>query len=135
MAGEQNGTTVIIQKGTPAADIVGQGEFTVTYGGEPITFENKSAGDWVQRLDGELSGKELVISGTLTYNSDASYRDVRADALAGTQDTYTLSFPDGAEATATMMPHGMSDALPRGGAITTSVTFSSNGEVTHTAAT
>jgi hypothetical protein len=135
MAGEQNGTTVIIQKGSPGADIVGQGEFTVTYGGEPITYENKSAGDWVLRLDGELSGKELVISGTLTYNSDTVYRDVKADALAGTQDTYTLTFPDGQAATATMMPHGMSDTLPRGGAITTSITFSSNGAVTHTPAT
>ena len=81
MAGEQNGTTVIIQKGSPGADIVGQGEFTVTYGGEPITFENKSAGDWVLRLDGELSGRELVLAGTLTYNSDTVYRDVKADAL------------------------------------------------------
>lgn len=135
MAGEQNGTTVIIQKGSPGADIVGQGEFTVTYGGEPITFENKSAGDWVQRLNGELSGRELVISGTLTYNSDTVYRAVRADALSGAHDTYTLTFADGFTAVSEMMPHGMSDTLPRGGAITTAITFSSHDEPTYTEAT
>lgn len=135
MAGENNATTIILQKGAVPTDIVGQGEFTVTFGGEPITYENKSAGDWVLRLDGELSGKELVIAGTLTYNADAMYREVQTDALAGALDDYTLVFPDGFKAEAKFMPHGMSMALPRGGATTTSITFSSHDEVTYTAAT
>ena len=135
MAGEKNGTLVILQKTATPVDIVGQGEFSVTFGGEPITFENKSNGDWVERLDGELSGKELVISGSLTYNSDATYRDIQADALAGTHDDYTLIFPDGFKAEGLFIPHGMSMALPRGGAIVTTITISSSGEVTYTAAT
>ena len=134
MAGENNATTIILQKGATPTDIVGQGEFTVTFGGEPITFENKSAGDWVQRLDGELSGKELVISGSLTYNSDVTYRAVQADALAGTQDDYKLTFPDGFAADGLFVPHGMSMALPRGGATVTTITFSSHDVVTYTAA-
>jgi len=133
MAGESNGTTVIVQKSSTPADIVGQGEFSVNYGGEPITFDNKSAGDWVLRMDGELSGREVVISGPLTYSSDQSYKDVRADALAGAQDDYTLTFPNGEKVEGKFMPHGMSDTLPRGGAIVTTLTFSSNGAVTHTA--
>jgi hypothetical protein len=135
MAGENNATTIILQKGAVPTDIVGQGEFNVTYGGEPITYENKSAGDWVLRLDGELSGKELVISGPLTYSSDAMYREVQTDALAGAHDDYTLVFPDGFKAEAKFIPHGMSMALPRGGATVTSITFSSHDEVTYTAAT
>ena len=135
MSGENNATTIILQKGSTPTDIVGQGEFSVTFGGEPITFENKSAGDWVQRLDGELSGRELVISGTLTYNDDTVYREVQTDALAGAQDDYVLVFPDGFKAEAKFIPHGMSMTLPRGGATTTSITFSSSDVVTYTAAT
>lgn len=135
MSGENNATTIILQKGSVPADIVGQGEFTVTFGGEPITFENKSAGDWVESLDGELSGKQLVITGTLTYNSDTVYRQTQTDALAGTHDDYLLTFPDGFSAAAKFIPHGMSIALPRGGATVTSISFSSSGEVTYVAAT
>ncbi|MCP4987574.1 MAG: hypothetical protein GY928_16405 [Colwellia sp.] len=135
MAGENNATTIILQKGSSPTDIIGQGEFAVTFGGEPITFENKSAGDWVQRLDNELSGKELVISGALTYNSDTVYREVQTEALTGTQDDYLLTFPDGFAAAGKFVPHGMSMALPRGGATVTTITFSSHGEVTYTAAT
>lgn len=135
MSGENNATTIIFQKGAVPADIVGQGEFTVTFGGEPITFENKSNGDWINRLDGELSGQELVISGTLTYNDDTVYRAVVAEALTGTQDDYVLTFPDGFKAEAKFVPHAMSMPLPVGGATTTAITFSSSGEVTYTAAT
>jgi hypothetical protein len=135
MAGEINATTIILQKGSTPTDIAGQGEFNVTYGGEPITFENKSNGDWVTRLNDQLSGKELVIAGSLSYNSDATYRAVKTEALSGTQDDYTLIFPDGFKAEAKFVPHGMSDTLPRGAATVTSITFSSSGAVTYTAAT
>ena len=81
MAGENNATTIIFQKGATPADIVGQGEFTATFGGTPIDISNKSFGDFVTLLDGEMSGKQLVVSGTLIYNSDTVYRAVRADAL------------------------------------------------------
>ena len=135
MAGENNATTIILQKGSTPADIVGQGEFTVTFGGEPINFENKSSGDWVESLDGELSAKQLVIAGTLTYNSDTVYRSVQTDALTGAHDDYLLTFPDGFAAAAKFIPHGMSIALPVGGATTTSISFSSSAEVTYTAAT
>lgn len=135
MAGESNATTVIIQKGSVPADIVGQGEFTATFGGEPIDISNKSFGDFITLLDGELSGKQLVLSGTLTYNDDTVFRAIRAEALAGTQDDYVMTYADGQSYTAKFVPHGMSDALPQGGAIMTSITFSSSGTVTPTAAT
>lgn len=135
MAGENNATTIILQKGASPADIIGQGEFTVTFGGEPINFENKSSGDWIESLDGELSGRQVVIAGVFTYNSDTVYRDVQTDAQSGIHDDYKLTFPDGFDIAAKFIPHGMSMPLPVGGATTTSLSFSSSGEVTYTSAT
>ena len=135
MAGENNATTIIFQKGSAPADIVGQGEFTATFGGTPIDISNKSFGDFITLLDGEMSGKQLVVSGTLIYNSDTVYRTVRADALTGTQDDYVLTYPDGQSYAAKFAPHDMSDALPHGGATSTTITFSSSGTVTPTSAT
>jgi predicted secreted protein len=136
MSGEINGTNVIISDGTGA--IVGQMEMTLTYNGAPIDISNKSAGDFVQLLDGELSGKQLQMSGTLVYNDDAQYRKVRADSLVGTQDTYTVTYTSDAttdeEFSATMVPNGLSDALPHGDKVSTTITFLSSGAVTHTAA-
>jgi len=136
MAGEINGTKVLIKK--DGSTIVGQMEATVTFNGTPIDISNKSQGDWVTLLDGELAGKQLQISGTLIYNSDTVYRQVRADALAGTQDTYTIEYTSDATTdeafSATMVPNGLSDALPMGDKVTTSITLLSSGTVTHTAA-
>ena len=136
MSGEINGTNVIISDGTGA--IVGQMEMTLTYNGTPIDISNKSAGDFVQLLDGELSGKQLQMSGTLVYNDDAQYRKVRADSLVGTQDTYTVTYTSDAttdeEFSATMVPNGLSDALPHGDKVSTTITFLSSGTITHTPA-
>lgn len=136
MAGEINGTKVLIKK--DGSTIVGQMEATVTFNGTPIDISNKSQGDWVTLLDGELAGKQLQIAGTLVYNSDTVYRQVRADALAGTQATYTVEYTSDATTdeafSATMVPNGLSDALPMGDKVTTSITLLSSGTVTHTAA-
>ena len=136
MAGEINGTKVLIKK--DGATIVGQMEATVTFNGTPIDISNKSQGDWVTLLNGELAGKQLQISGTLVYNNDTVYRAVRADALTGTQDTYTVEYTSDAvtdeQFSALFVPNGLSDALPMGDKITTSITLLSSGTVTHTAA-
>jgi predicted secreted protein len=136
MSGEINGTKVLIKK--DGSTIVGQMEATVTFNGTPIDISNKSQGDWVTLLDGELAGKQLQISGTRVYNSDTVYRQVRADALSGTQDTYTIEYTSDATTdeafSATFVPNGLSDALPMGDKVTTSITLLSSGTVTHTAA-
>jgi hypothetical protein len=58
--------------------------------------------------------------------------------LVGTQDTYTVTYTSDAttdeEFSATMVPNGLSDALPHGDKISTTLTFLSSGTVTHTAA-
>ena len=133
MAGEINGTNVIIQNGTGA--IVGQGEMTLTYNGTPIDISNKSYGDNVTLLDGELAGKQIQLSGPFTYNDDAQYRKVRSDALTGTQDTYTVTFVSDATTdesfSALMVPNGLSDSIPHGDKVQTQLTFLSSGAITH----
>tara|TARA_R100000951_G_scaffold63787_2_gene53557 strand:- start:1808 stop:2221 length:414 start_codon:yes stop_codon:yes gene_type:complete len=136
MSGEINGTNVIIQNGT--GDIVGQMEMTLTHNGTPIDISNKSAGDFVTLLDGELAGKQLQLSGTLVYNDDAQFRATRAASLTGTQDTYTVTYTSSAATdesfSALMVPNGMSDSLPHGDKVSTTLTFLSSGVITHTEA-
>ena len=136
MSDEINGTNVIIQNSV--GNIVGQGDFTVAYNGTPIDISNKSAGDFVTLMDGELAGKQLSLSGTIVYNNDAQYRAMRADAIAGNLDTYTITYTSAATTdesfSASMMPTGMSDAVPHGDKISTSITLLSSGTITHVAA-
>ena len=134
---ELNGTNVIIQNGTGA--IVGQMEATLTYNGTPIDISNKSNGDNVTLLDGELASKQIQWAGPIVYNDDAQYRKVRADALVGTQDTYTITYTGSGAVTdesfqALMVPNGLSDAVPHGDKISTTINFLSSGAITHTPA-
>ena len=131
MAGEINGTTVIIANG--AGTIVGQGEFTLTQNGTPIDISNKSYGDDVTLLDAELSGKQVQYSGTIVYNNDAQYEKVRADAFTGTQDDYTITYASTGETyAAKFVPNGLSDAVPYGDKVQTTINFLSSGPVTRT---
>jgi hypothetical protein len=134
IGGELNGTTCLIYKGVAGTqELVGQMEFTVTYGGTPIDISNKSAGDWICLLDGELASKQVVFAGALVYNSDATYEAVKAEAFTGTQDDYSFKFTPSDEAlTAKFVPNAMSDAVPHGDKVSTSITFSSSGEVDRT---
>jgi hypothetical protein len=133
MAGEINSTNVVISNGSGV--IVGQMEATVTYNGAPIDISNKSNGDNVTLMAGQLSGKQLQWAGSIVYNTDTQYQKVRADSLVGTHDTYTFTYPSGGSTnesfSASFMPNGLSDSLPMGDKVTTSITFLSSGAITH----
>ena len=136
MSGELNGTNIVIENSTGA--IVGQMESTLTINGTPIDISNKSYQDFVTLMNAELSGKQLQLAGTIVYNDNANYAKVRADSLTGTQDTYKLIYVS-ANTTdemfeATMVPNGLSDAIPHGDKVSTSITFLSSGVYTHTPA-
>ena len=131
MAGEINGTTVLVQKG--AAEIAGQMEISVTQNGTPIDISNKSYGDFVTLLNNALAGKQYVISVSCTHNSDAVYKDMLDDAGTATQDTYSILIPGYATISGTFAPHGASFTLPHGAAVTTALTLSSSGAYTVTA--
>ncbi len=136
MAGEINGTNVILQNSTGA--IVGQMEMTTTIAGSPIDISNKSAGDFITLMNNEVAGKQVTFSGPLVYNDDAQFRKIRADRISGAQDTYTMTYVSDASTdesfSATCSVTDMSDTIPHGDKITTSVTFSSSGAYTHTEA-
>jgi hypothetical protein len=134
MSGELNGTTCLVYKGVAGTEVlVGQMEFSITYGGTLIDISNKAYEDWVTSLDGELSAKQIVFAGTLVYNSDATYEAVKAEAYVGTQDDYTFKFGSSAEALAgKFSPTGMSDSAPHGDKVSTSISFNSSGEVIRT---
>lgn len=137
MAGEMNGTKAVIKK--DGTVVVGQMEGTLTIGGTPIDISNKSTNDYISLLDGELSGKQLTYAGTIIYNNHATAADVRADAIAGLQDSYTIEIVGSGIVTdesfaATMVPTGMSDSYPMGEKIATSLTWLSSGAFTHTPA-
>lgn len=132
MAGEINGTTVVIQKGATPADIVGQMEATMTFGGTPIDISNKSAGDWIQLLDGEISSQQITFAGSIVYNDDTVFQTVRLDAIAGTQDDYSITFPNGEAFAGKFVPTGLADTLPHGDKVTSAINFMSSGAVTRT---
>ena len=134
MAGEINGTDIIIQKTATPTAIVGQMEATMTMNGTPIDISNKSFGDFVTYLDGEVSSQQVVFSGSIVYNTDVNYEAMKAEAFTGTQDDYTITYPSGESYTAKFVPSGISDALPHGDKVTTSFTLSSSGAVTRTPA-
>lgn len=136
MSGEINGTKVLLRKG--GSTIVGQMEVTVTQNGTPIDITNKSTDDWRTLLNGELAGKGIDISGTIIYTDDAAFRALRADAWSGTQDTYDIIYTSDAntdeQISGTFVPTGLSDSIPMGDKVTTSITLLSSGAPTRTAA-
>lgn len=132
MAGEINGTDILIQKGASPTDIFGQMEATLTMGGTPIDISNKSAGDFVLLLDGEVSSQQIVLSGTLVYNVSADYEAIKEEAFSGTQDDYLITFTGGESYAGKFVPSGISDSIPHGDKVSTSFTLSSSGTVVRT---
>ena len=132
MAGEINGTNIMIQKGATPVDIFGQMEATLTMNGTPIDISNKSAGDFVLMLDGAVTSQQIVISGTLIYNVSADYEAIMAEAFVGTQDDYLITFTGGESYSGKFVPSGISVSIPHGDKVSSSFTLSSSGTVTRT---
>ena len=132
MAGEINGTNILIQKGSSPTEIFGQMEATIAFNGTPIDISNKSRGDFVAYLDSEAAGKQMVITGTMIYNVSDNYEAIILEAQNCTQDDYTVAFPGGESYTGKFTPSGISVAVPHGDKVSTSFTLSSSDEYTRT---
>jgi len=133
MAGEINGTYTVVTDST--GEIVGGGELTNAFGGTVIDISNKSYFDWVTALDGELSAKQFIWSGPFTYNNDKQYQAMRDAAFSGTQIQLTLTYVGSGTVTdesftGMFTPTGLSDSIPHGAKVETSISFNSSGEVT-----
>lgn len=132
MAGEINTTNTVVTNSSGV--IVGQGALTHTFAGTPIDTSNKSNGDNVTYLDGELAGKQHVFAGDFVYNNDPAFRKTRTDTFIGKQDTYTLTYVGSGEVTdesfsGLFVPNALSDDLGMGIAGKTTLSFSSSGAV------
>ena len=136
MAGEINGTNLLMEVSTDGINynvIAGQLEVTNTYTGTPIDISNKSFGDNVTLLDGEMSANGFSIGGNFVYNTSASYQALRDAQESGTILSFVLSDLSSPnrwlfDAAVT----GLSDTIPQGAAVTTSLTLTSSGAPTKT---
>jgi len=137
MAGELNGTLIVLNNTT--GELVGQGDMTHSYGGTLIEISNKSYSDNVTYMEGENSNKQHIFSGEFTYNNDAQFRKARSDAFSGTSDTYTMTYTGSGAVTnesfsGLFFPTGLSDTIPKGAKVATTMSFNSSGAVTIVAA-
>jgi len=132
MAGERNGTSCLLYRFDSADDValVGQLELTSTFNGTPIDISSKSSNDFVALMDAELSTKGRSVAGSLIYNNEAEYRLMRTNAIAGNLDEYVLDYTGLVDDQIRFygIPNGLSDALPMGDKVTTSITILSVGE-------
>ena len=134
MAGEKNATTALLymHNGVNYADLVGQIEITSNLLGAPINTSTKDNNDFVELMNGELAGKGITITGSIVYSSAASFRLMRDAAIAGGEKLFHLDFNGDLETDIIFfngIPTALSDALPMGDKITTSISILSTGAV------
>lgn len=122
-----NGTKCLIFR--EGSVIVGQMEATITFSGQPITTTNKSSNDWVKTIDSILIGKQIQVSGTITYNNNSEYRQLRTDVKEGNKANYTIEYISGESFSAFFKPSGLNDTAVNGDKITTSITLLSTATV------
>jgi len=134
MAAEQNGTNCLLYRldegGSDQDEVlVGQIELSRTFNGAPIDISSKSDNDWIKYINNELAGRGNTISGTIVYNNDAEYAQMRADAQAGVVRVYVLDYTGLAadELRFEGIAGGLSDAIPVGDKVATSFTITSTG--------
>ena len=133
-SGVISGVSVVIQKGTVPATIIGQGEGTITFVQTPVLTTNKSTGNFIEYADGLTTSKGVTFAGSLIYNDDVDLEAIRAGAWDGTQDDYTILYgATGEKLEGKFVPNGLSDTAPMdGNVVSSSVTFSSSGAVVRT---
>ena len=133
-SGVISGVSVVIQKGSTPATIIGQGEGTITFVQTPVLTTNKSTGNFIEYADGLTTSKGVTFAGSLIYNDDVDLEAVRAGAWDGTQDDYTILYgATGEKLEGKFVPNGLSDTAPMdGNVVSSSVTFSSSGPVVRT---
>lgn len=135
MANEINGTTCLVYRknGESYDEIVGQMEMTNAVLGAPIEITTKLDNDFVTLINGELAGKGQSITGTIIYSNDAELETMRSLAQGGTSATFKLDFT-GSDSDAVFfvgIPNGLSDSIPMGDKVSTSITILSLGIVSH----
>ncbi len=139
MAGERNANTFLIYKGAAGSEAVllGQGDGSLEIGGEPIELSNKSSGNSRTFLTGSTTTKSHTFTVDVTFSSDSVFLDVMADADTATEDDYVIKTGDGSGDISwdgKFVPNVTTVNGAQNTALTMSMQFLSNGDVTQTIA-
>jgi hypothetical protein len=137
MAGEKNANSFLIYKGAAGSEalLLGQGDGTLEIAGEPIELSNKSSGNSRTFLTGSTTTKAHTFTVDVTFSSDSVFLDVVADADTATEDDYVIKTGDASgdiSWAGKFIPNITSVNGPQNTAITLSMQFLSNGDVTQT---
>ena len=132
MAGELNGTTVVLvtYDGANNVTVFGQLEVTKTRSGTPIDISNKSFGDNVALLDGALASDGYQISGNFIFNTEDTFLLMRNDSVNGKSRSFILEGLTGQRWRYQCQITGVGDTFPHGAAAATSLTLTSTGAPT-----
>ncbi len=131
---EINGTDALLYRksGVNTFAIVGQMEITNAFNNAPIDISSKSTGDFVVSLNGESNTKGLTLSATVLYSDSSEYRLMKLNAENGTIGEYRIDYTtlEVDQVDFFGIPTGISDAMPRGDKVVTTLTIMSTGDVT-----
>lgn len=134
MANEINGTTCLLYRKTGPTTytaLVGQLEITANMLGNTIDVSSKDDNDFIKIMAGELGSKGQNVTGNIIYSSDAEFRAMRELAIAGEIGKFKIDFT-GNDADAIYIigiPTAMTDTLPTGDKVSTSITILSLSQV------
>lgn len=136
MAAGVNGGTVLVYKGSDYATktaLIGQGNLTATYQGQPIEINNKSSGDFREFLDNAVSTKavDFAVDFTVTPD-DAAQEQLLDDAFDGVQADYIFDFGGEYYVSGSFVPSISTETGNKNEAVIASITFLSSGEYTRT---
>lgn len=132
MANGINGGVVLVFKGADYATktgLIGQGNLTATYQGQPIEINNKSTDEYRQFLDNATSTKavDFAVDFTVTPD-DADQEQLLSDAFAGTQSDYIFDFGGEYYVAGKFVPSISTETGNKNEAVVASITFLSSGQ-------
>ncbi len=135
MAGELNSNSFLIYKGASGSEaiLLGQGDGTLEIGGEPIELTNKSTGNSRTFLTGSTTTKSHTFTVDVTFSSDTVFQSIVTEADTAAEDDYTIKTGDASgdiSWTGKFVPNVTSFNGPQNTALTVSMQFLSNGDIT-----
>lgn len=117
---------------TTKKELIGQGDASLTHGGDPIEINNKSSGGWRVFLEdpngNNFSTRSLDIAVSFTYMNDADQIKEFADAAKGITKSYIFDFGD-YHYIGDFVPKISTESAAKNKAVTLEITYSSSGEI------
>ena len=119
-----DGTNVILSKGND--EIIGQMDMTINYTGSPIDLTNKALGRWRELRPEGLTEKQIIIDVSITFTSDATFKQIISDTETATGAVYKVSYPNGSFFSCFMIPANLSYNAAKDSVLQASLQFISS---------